>query len=329
MPKRRDRSVSFDRYSKSPLRSDSSLGKLSCAAFASVTEVNMKEWEEARCPVCMEPPHNAVLLICSSHDKGCRPYMCDTSYRHSNCLDQFCKSRAETSSATPEQEDATQSIATDALTVEVPMSTIVSPPRDENENDDELKGKLLCPFCRGHVKEWVVVEPARDFMNAKIRSCSCEACSFTGSYKDLRVHARSEHPSARPSEADPERQRSWRRMERQRDIGDLLSTIQSSLGDERSEDSILPVDDGSWLTVFFLIRVFRPVSSHRSRSWSGNTSARTETGIGRRRSSRILGARVVDGETGSSSRDEDESSDGGTYVWRRRVRRRTSPADDQ
>ncbi|PNX87734.1 hypothetical protein L195_g043828 [Trifolium pratense] len=37
-------------------------------------------------------PHNTVLLKYSSHDKGCRPYMCNTSYQHSNCLDQFCKS---------------------------------------------------------------------------------------------------------------------------------------------------------------------------------------------------------------------------------------------
>lgn len=49
------------------------------------------EWKEVKCPICFDHPHNAVLLICSSHDKGCRPYMCDTSYRHSNCLDQFCK----------------------------------------------------------------------------------------------------------------------------------------------------------------------------------------------------------------------------------------------
>lgn len=53
---------------------------------------NESEFEEARCPICIEHPHNAVLLLCSSGDKGCRPYMCDTSSRHSNCLDQFRKS---------------------------------------------------------------------------------------------------------------------------------------------------------------------------------------------------------------------------------------------
>ncbi|KAL3821499.1 hypothetical protein ACJIZ3_007404 [Penstemon smallii] len=56
-----------------------------------------KEWDEASCPICMDHPHNAVLLICSSHGKGCRSYICDTSYRHSNCLDRFKKLKEETS----------------------------------------------------------------------------------------------------------------------------------------------------------------------------------------------------------------------------------------
>lgn len=52
-----------------------------------------KELDAVSCPICMEHPHNAVLLLCSSHDKGCRSYICDTSYRHSNCLDRFKKLR--------------------------------------------------------------------------------------------------------------------------------------------------------------------------------------------------------------------------------------------
>ncbi|KQJ81534.1 uncharacterized protein LOC100843732 [Brachypodium distachyon] len=54
-----------------------------------------KEWDDARCPICMDHPHNAVLLLCSSHDKGCRSYICDTSYRHSNCLDRFKKMKLD------------------------------------------------------------------------------------------------------------------------------------------------------------------------------------------------------------------------------------------
>ncbi|CAA2934098.1 Hypothetical predicted protein [Olea europaea subsp. europaea] len=54
-----------------------------------------KELDEVSCPICMEHPHNTVLLICSSHAKGCRSYICDTSYRHSNCLDRFTKLTGE------------------------------------------------------------------------------------------------------------------------------------------------------------------------------------------------------------------------------------------
>ncbi|KAK6121184.1 hypothetical protein DH2020_045105 [Rehmannia glutinosa] len=56
-----------------------------------------KDWEDATCSVCMECPHNAVLLLCSSHEKGCRPYMCGTSLRYSNCLDQYKKAYTKAS----------------------------------------------------------------------------------------------------------------------------------------------------------------------------------------------------------------------------------------
>lgn len=67
------------------------------------TDTLHKEWDDALCPICMDHPHNAVLLLCSSHDKGCRSYICDTSYRHSNCLDRFKKMKVnhEDSSSQP------------------------------------------------------------------------------------------------------------------------------------------------------------------------------------------------------------------------------------
>ena len=146
---------------------------------------------------------------------------------------------------------------------------------------------------------------------------------FRSAYRDLRNHARLEHPSVRPSEADPERERNWRRLERRRDLGDLLSTLQSSFGEERADDSVLPIDDGSWLTVFFLIRVFQPGSSPRRSSWSGTSRARAQLSI-RRRSTRLWGE-SYDGEA-ASTRDEDyESSDSGSFLWGRRTRRRTTP----
>jgi hypothetical protein len=184
----------------------------------------------------------------------------------------------------------------------------------------------VCPLCRGQIKDWLVMEPARSFMNAKSRSCACETCNFTGTYSDLRKHARLEHPLVRPSEADPERQRDWRRLERQRDFGDMLSTLQSSFGEERG-DNILPIDDGGWLTVFFLIRVFRPGSSSRSSSWSG-ASRVAQLGF-RRRAIRHWGENH-DGETGSSSREDDnDSSDGGSGPRRRRERNRQRTTPDQ
>ncbi|CAA0815260.1 Protein of unknown function (DUF1644 [Striga hermonthica] len=151
-----------------------------------------KEWDEASCPICMDHPHNAVLLICTSHDKGCRSYICDTSYRHSNCLDRFKKPTAGQTST------------------------------------DEKVG-LQCPLCRGSVLEWKVVEEARKYLNLKPRACSRESCSFSGNYRELRGHARRVHPAARPADVDPSRQRAWRRLEDQREYNDIVSAISSAV----------------------------------------------------------------------------------------------------
>uniref|UniRef100_A0A7N2LYV8 Uncharacterized protein n=1 Tax=Quercus lobata TaxID=97700 RepID=A0A7N2LYV8_QUELO len=45
---------------------------------------DVKECEEARCPICMEHPHNAILFECTSHGKGCRTYICNTNYWHAS-----------------------------------------------------------------------------------------------------------------------------------------------------------------------------------------------------------------------------------------------------
>ncbi|XP_059316231.1 uncharacterized protein LOC132067123 isoform X1 [Lycium ferocissimum] len=167
---------------------------------------NEREWEEARCPICMEHPHNAVLLLCSSRDKGCQPYMCDTSHRHSNCLDQFYKSQA--------LSGATRSHV-------------------------KQQPELACPLCRGHIEGWIVVEAARNFMNSKTRSCALETCNFTGNYAELRKHARREHPSERPCEADPTRQSEWTRLEHQRNFEDDFSEYQAPSDDDSSGDDFL------------------------------------------------------------------------------------------
>lgn len=235
LKERRDRSVSFDRYRASPLCRDSSPYPI---------DKYIKEWEEARCSVCMDHPHNCILLICSSYENGCRPYMCDTSYRHSNCFDQFCKASKETKT-------------------EVVRMTNRGVTNEDKEKD---KPKLRCPLCRGHVKKWVVEKEARRFLDSKLRSCSCETCDYSGTYSDLTKHARVKHPNARPSEADPKRKISWRRLERRRDLGDMISLMRSCFW---------------WLTrnVTFPRR-----SGSSSSSLLGTSRARPEVGDRRNRS---------------------------------------------
>ncbi|KAK9076115.1 hypothetical protein SSX86_004448 [Deinandra increscens subsp. villosa] len=164
-----------------------------------------KEWREARCSVCMEYPHNAVLLLCSSHHKGCRSYMCATSCRYSNCLDQYKKAYTKVNET--RREDGS---------VDDPSFSLGS---------DEL----LCPLCRGQVKGWTVVKRARKFFNSKKRNCSQENCSFVGSYKDLRKHVRASHPSARPREVDPSLAKKWKKLENDRELSDVMSTINSTM----------------------------------------------------------------------------------------------------
>ncbi|KAL5698089.1 hypothetical protein ACHQM5_029170 [Ranunculus cassubicifolius] len=321
---------------------------------------DIKEWEEARCPVCMEHPHNAVLLLCSSHEKGCRPYMCDTSYRHSNCLDQFRKSFAENSPAILLQEET-------SISAMVPETTTTNSIPEARINELEERGvdvltslsalqpvpcecamkqKLVCPLCRGQINGWTVVDTARKFMNLKSRSCASETCEYSGSYSDLRKHARVEHPSVRPSVVNHERQEAWRTMERERDLGDVISTMRSALFDERvtdesfegPSDSIFTSEDGNLLTVFFLFRVFSPGMSMTSssggsgRSGSGGVSrsrahssrSRGQSRNQRRASSTLWGETLVDAETEDSTAREDgnESSESLPDSWRASERRR-------
>ncbi|GLJ44130.1 hypothetical protein SUGI_0920320 [Cryptomeria japonica] len=245
-------------------------------------DAQKKEWDDAVCPICMEHPHNAVLLVCSSYDNGCCPYMCDTSYRHSNCLDQYRKPRSNCRTLEAIMDNAgTQASGVRALTnfdeiagtggqgntrvnpsdtwasssealEDSPTRSALQSGRTSSRlirqdangaallmntrhhrsgtdvflNDDiELK----CPLCRGTVNGWKVVEAAREYLNMKTRNCSHESCAFNGTYEELRKHARTMHPTARPADVDPTRQRAWRHLEHQRDFGDVLSTIRSAM----------------------------------------------------------------------------------------------------
>lgn len=105
-----------------------------------------KDLKNATGSICLERPHDAAaLLLCSSsfHNKGCRPYMCGTNYKHSNCLELFKNAYSREKSACE-------------------VSTAVEP------TNQRLKTMLLaCPICRGEVKGWTVVNLLSDFWTAK------------------------------------------------------------------------------------------------------------------------------------------------------------------
>ncbi|KAL2505623.1 Protein of unknown function (DUF1644) [Abeliophyllum distichum] len=176
-----------------------------------------KDCEDAVCSVYMEFPHNAVLLLCSSYDKGCRPYMCSTSRRYSNCLEQYRKAYTR---AAPTQSAQPWQWSTD----DPDLSATSGWPDRKVEISD-----LLYPLCRGQVKGWTLVEPARKFLNAKKRSCMQNNYSFVRTYKVLRKHVKLEHPLARPREVDPVHVEKWKKLENERDLSDVFSTIRSTM----------------------------------------------------------------------------------------------------
>nr|GEX84645.1 RNA-directed DNA polymerase, eukaryota [Tanacetum cinerariifolium] len=66
---RKDRPVSSDKLRDSPYQCSTGHSKQSLNKYPLESEETTNQWDDARCPVCMEHPHNAVLLLCSSHDK--------------------------------------------------------------------------------------------------------------------------------------------------------------------------------------------------------------------------------------------------------------------
>ncbi|GKU98526.1 hypothetical protein SLEP1_g11519 [Rubroshorea leprosula] len=170
-----------------------------------------KDWKDATCSVCLEFPHNAVLLLCSSYHKGCRPYMCATSRRFSNCLDQYKKAYTKVTSINNGSANNSRVI-------------LGSEEADEKPEVPEL----LCPLCRGQVKGWTVVEAARKYLNQKRRSCMQEKCSFVGTYRELKKHVKTTHPLACPRAVDPVLEEKWKKLEHEREWNDVISILISS-----------------------------------------------------------------------------------------------------
>ncbi|KAL3725136.1 hypothetical protein ACJRO7_030193 [Eucalyptus globulus] len=347
-----------------------------------------KELDEVSCPICMDHPHNAVLLQCSSHEKGCRSYICDTSYRHSNCLDRFKKLRVNSRcsptlpNTLPRNADhsndtsgrissnnaihfndidntngnhsATVSgsleghgddnngenhIQNNVASVEVEMEGDLENGNVESlqerpdlqvangEDSTESKVDMQCPLCRGAILGWDVVEEARRYLNLKKRSCSREACSYQGNYQELRRHARRVHPAIRPSDIDPSRERAWRRLEHQREYGDIVSAIRSAMpgaivvGDyviENGDRYAVDRENGSgevngpWWTTFFLFQMIGSMDS------SGEPRSRARAWMRHRRPGgserRLLWGENLLGLQDDDEDDDDDDSDDGIHV---------------
>ncbi|XP_020109471.1 uncharacterized protein LOC109724903 [Ananas comosus] len=227
-------------------------------------------WDDVICPICLDFPHNGILLLCSSYKKGCRPFMCDTDQNHSNCLDRF-KTVHGFRAAAKVSADQSEAISEGIQVI--------------SSNPENCP---TCPLCRGEVTGWVVVDEARHYLNMKRRCCEEKRCSYVGNYMELEQHAKNEHPHARPSEIDPAQQLDWDNFQQSSEIIDVLSTIHSEvpngvvLGDyviEYGDDSHdefddFPGDDGNWWTSCILYHVFDNFRASRNRRRSAVSERR-------------------------------------------------------
>ncbi|XP_010669437.1 uncharacterized protein LOC104886668 isoform X1 [Beta vulgaris subsp. vulgaris] len=244
-----------------------------------IVEVQLiTNWDNITCPICLDHPHNSVLLQCSSYEKGCRSFVCDTNHLHSNCLERF-----KTAFGVPSEPN---SLSTSYAVASENSGSVVP----------ESNCKPTCPLCRGEVNGWVVIEKAREYLDSKRRYCEEERCSFVGTYLELQKHAQEEHPNSRPSKIDPARQLDWENFQQSSEMVDVLSTIHSEVprgvvlgdyvieyGDDDTADEFedFPGDEGNWWTSCILYQVFDNLRNSRNR----RRSRTTETRRGSRRSS--------------------------------------------
>lgn len=231
-------------------------------------------WEDVICPICLDFPHNSVLLQCSSYEKGCRAFVCDTNHLHSNCLDRFKSAYGVSTPSTSDEGDVVNT--------------------EPGVSEDNCKPS--CPLCRGEVTGWVVVDKARVHLDEKKRCCDEERCTYTGTFSELQKHAQKEHPHARPSKIDPARQLDWENFQQSSEIIDVLSTIHSEVprgvvlgdyvieyGDDDTGDEFEDFhgSEGNWWTSCILYQVFDNFRNSRNR----RRSRVSDTRRGSRRSS--------------------------------------------
>jgi hypothetical protein len=139
--------------------------------------------------------------------------MCGTDYHHSNCLEHFKEAYAKEKMAHGSSAESAPGLL---LTSKVDLAS-----------KQPCAMELACPLCRGEVKGWTVVEPARHYLNQKRRTCIHDGCSFVGPYKELCKHVKTKHPSKKPREVDPAVADEWKNFECEREREDAISTIRA------------------------------------------------------------------------------------------------------
>uniref|UniRef100_A0A0D9WY33 Uncharacterized protein n=1 Tax=Leersia perrieri TaxID=77586 RepID=A0A0D9WY33_9ORYZ len=108
-------------------------------------------------------------------------------------------------------------------TLPVEDSIVLEECHDPMQSSADLK----CPLCRGSVSGWIPAGEVRKYLNEKLRACSHDFCKFVGTYEQLREHARTAHLLANPAHVDLSRKRTWDRLEREQEFGDVISAIRS------------------------------------------------------------------------------------------------------
>ncbi|GJN38388.1 hypothetical protein PR202_gb27424 [Eleusine coracana subsp. coracana] len=197
-------------------------------------------------------------------------------------------------------------------------------------NETSGSYQLLCPLCRGIVSSWKIIKEARHYLDEKSRACSREACTFSGNYRELRRHARRDHPTTRPTDVDASRRRAWHRLEHQREYGDILSAIRSAIpgavvfGDYAVEGGEMishdregggPTEPSGSLTTFFL---FHMLNSSPVRL--GDEASDMSRNLRRQRRRYLWGENLLGLQYDDDESDEEDEQD--EEVQRPRSRRR-------
>ncbi|KAG2319478.1 hypothetical protein Bca52824_012691 [Brassica carinata] len=163
--------------------------QLQAKTLCSSEVMTMINWEDLVCPICLDSPHNGVLLQCSSHDNGCRAFVCNTDHLHSNCLDRFITACGTTTDPPPSE-----------------------PPRSKRRS----YWMASCGRSTCHSRRETTLLRGR-------------TVQVHGYLHGAPASTQSEHPDSRPSKIDPARKLDWENFQQSSEIIDVLSTIHSEV----------------------------------------------------------------------------------------------------